>query len=182
MLFTCNHHEADTRIVLHASRSIKPVIITATDTDVLVLLTHAYPQCNNAKQWLMKTNPGIFIDIKTSCNFFGNDICQTLPGFHSITGCDTTSYPFGVGKISPFKKMRRLSKMHLLQDLGKNIDSFKRLDKPKLFFQTILYSGKENETFVSTRKRLYENQKYKNSSRLIPDTHSTDEHLKRADL
>ena len=33
-------------IVLHASRSTKPVIVTATVTDVLVLLTHAYPQCN----------------------------------------------------------------------------------------------------------------------------------------
>ena len=178
MLFTCIHHEADTRIVLHASRSIKPVIITAPDTDVLVLLTHAYPQCNNAKQWLMKTNPGIFSDIKIICNFFGNGICQILPGFHSITRCDTTSYPFGVGKICTFKKMRRLSKMYLLQDVGKNIDSFKRLDKLELFFQTILYSGKENETLVSARKRLYENQKYKNSSRLIPDTHNTDEHLK----
>ena len=182
MLFTRNHQEADTRLVLHASTSIKPIIITATDTDVLVLLTHAYRQCNYARQWLMKTNPGIFVDIKTVCNFFGNDICQILPGFHSITGCHTIFYTFGVGKISPFKKMRRLSKMHLLQDLGKNIDSFKRLDKPKLFFSTILHSGKGNETFVSTRKQLYENQEYKNSSRLIPDNHSTDEHLKRADL
>ena len=78
--------------------------------------------------------------------------------------------------------MRRLSKMHLLQNLGKNIDAFKRLDQPKLYFQTILFSGKENETFVSTRKRLYQNQKYKNGPRLIPDTHSTDEHLKRTDL
>ena len=40
----------------------------------------------------MKTNPRIFIDIKTICNFFGNGICPTLPGFHCITGCDTTSY------------------------------------------------------------------------------------------
>ena len=82
----------------------------------------------------MKTNPGIFIDIKTICNFFGNGICQILPGFHSIIGCDTTFFPFGVGKINPFKKMHRLSKMHLLQDVGKNIESFKRLGKPKLFF------------------------------------------------
>ena len=52
----------------------------------------------------MKTNPGMFIDIKTICNFFGNGICQILPGFHSITGCDTASYPFGVGKISPLRK------------------------------------------------------------------------------
>ena len=55
MLFTCIYHEADTHIVLHASKSTKPVIITATDTDVLVLLSHAYPQFNNAEQWLMKT-------------------------------------------------------------------------------------------------------------------------------
>ena len=69
MPFTCNHHKADTCIVLQASRSIQPVIIIATDTDFLVLSTHAYTQCNNVEQWLMKTNPGIFIDIKTICNF-----------------------------------------------------------------------------------------------------------------
>ena len=119
MLFTCNHHQTDTRIVLIASRSIKLVILTATATYVLVLLTHACPQCNNAKQWLMKTNPEIFFDMKTIFNFFGNGICQILPRFHSIIGCDTTSYPFAIGKISPFKKMGRLRKMHLLQNVGK---------------------------------------------------------------
>ena len=61
--------------------------------------------------------------------------------------------------------MRRLSKKHLLQDLGKNTDSFKRLGKPKLLLQTILYSGKETETLVSTRKRLYENQ----NTKTVPD-------------
>ena len=100
------------------------------------------------------------IDINSICNFFGNGMCKILSEFHSITGCDTASYPFGVEKRIPFKKMRRLSKMHLLYG-KKNIYSLKRSDKPKLFFQTILYSGKENKTFVSTRKQLYENQKYK---------------------
>ena len=119
MFFSYNRHEVDTRIALHARRSIKPIIITATDTDALVLLTRAYRQCNNAKQRLTKINAGTFIDIKTFCDFFGNGICQILPEFHSITGCDTTSYSFGVGKISPFNKMRRLRKMHKLQDLGK---------------------------------------------------------------
>ena len=93
----------------------------------------------------MKTNPGSFVDIEKNCNVFGNGIFQVLPGFHSITGCDTTSYPFGVGKMSCFKKMRCLSKMHLLQGVRKNIDSFKRLDKPKLFFQAILFSGKKRK-------------------------------------
>ena len=111
MLFTCNHHEVDTHIALHTLRSIKPVIITATDTDVLVLLTHACRQCNNAKQWLMKTNPEIFIDIARICNFFGKGMRHILSGFHSITVCNTTCNPFGIVKISPFQKMHGLSKM-----------------------------------------------------------------------
>ena len=129
----------------------------------------------------MKTNPRSFVDIEKNCNVFGNGICQVLPGFHSITGCDTTSYPFGVGKMSCFKKMRCLSKIHLLQDVRKNIDSFKRLDKPKLFFQAILFSGKKKK-LLSLQGNDLIMQKCKNNSRLIPDTHSTDEHIKRADL
>ena len=33
--------------------------------------------------------------------------------------------------------------MHLLQDVGQKIDTVKKLDKPKLLFQTISYSGEE---------------------------------------
>ena len=80
--------------------------------------------------------------MKTIFHFFRNGICQILPGFDSITGCYTTSYPFGVGKISPFKKMRRPSKLHLLQHVGKSLDLFKRLDKPKLIFQIALCTDK----------------------------------------
>ena len=39
MLFTCNHHEADTVIVSHAARSTKPVVVTARYTDVLALVS-----------------------------------------------------------------------------------------------------------------------------------------------
>ena len=35
--------------------------------------------------------------------------------------------------------------MHLLEGIGTPADSFKRLDKSKLFFETLLYSGKEDE-------------------------------------
>lgn len=42
----------------------------------------------------MKINPRMFTDIKA-----------ILPGFSSITGCDTAYYSFGVGQIGPFKKI-----------------------------------------------------------------------------
>ena len=99
----------------------------------------------------MKSNSRIFIDIKTICNFFRNGICQILPGFHSITSYYTTSYLFGVGKISPLRKCGVSANCICYKMWQKNTDSFKILDKRKLFFQTILYSGKENETYVFTR-------------------------------
>ena len=158
MLFTCIYHEADTRIVLHASKSTKPVIITATDTDVLVLLSHAYPQFNNAEQWLMKTillliSTQFVTSSETACvKFYQNSIVLLVviqPPTHLV-----------LKNVSRLRKCVVSTKCICYMG-KKNIYSFKRSDKPKLFFQTILYSGKENKTFVSTRKQLYENQKYK---------------------
>ena len=42
--------------------------------------------------------------------------------------------------------------MHLLQKMGRIVDSFKRLDWTKLFFQTTLYSGKEGEPLYLQEK------------------------------
>lgn len=41
-LESCNHHEADTRLILRAIKSVDPIIIHARDTDVLILLSYAY--------------------------------------------------------------------------------------------------------------------------------------------
>ena len=89
---------------------------------------------------------------------------------------------FLLEKLALSRKWVVLEKCICYKMWEKSIDSFKWLVKSKLFFQIILYSGKENEIFVSTRKRLYRNQKYKNNSRLIPVIHTVDEHLKWADL
>ena len=39
---SCNHIEADTRLILEALKSKHSVVITASDTDVLVLLCYAH--------------------------------------------------------------------------------------------------------------------------------------------
>lgn len=41
LLEKCNHHEADTRIVRHASLSDRPVVVVAADTDIFLLLVYA---------------------------------------------------------------------------------------------------------------------------------------------
>ena len=65
--------------------------------------------------------------------------------------------------------MQRLSKMHLLQDMGAIAERF--------FSKKFYIHAKKMNHLSLQRKRLYENQKYKISFRLIPDTYNKDEHL-----
>ena len=60
----------------------------------------------------MKADTNRYIDIKTIVEFYGRDVCLVFPAYHSITGCDTTSFPYKVGKIKPFIKM--VKKKHVL--------------------------------------------------------------------
>ena len=50
----CNHHEADTRVVRHASLSERHVVIVATDTDIFVLLVYAFSKVIPTEKWYMK--------------------------------------------------------------------------------------------------------------------------------
>jgi len=45
-----------------------------------------------------------------------------------------------------------------------------------------VHPGSEQESFVETRMRMYNNQKIKSSSSILPDESIADEHLKRSDL
>uniref|UniRef100_UPI00358E375C uncharacterized protein n=1 Tax=Myxine glutinosa TaxID=7769 RepID=UPI00358E375C len=180
-LESCNHHEADTRLVLHASKCEGSVVIKASDTDVLILLSYAYSVCKPPQDWFMKIDHR-YVSVKKLTTHFGDEVCQTLPAYHSITGCDTTSFPFRIGKIKPLKKMLKQEKSHLLSQLGRSNQSFQDATSAKCFFRTCMYSGSEQESFVETRIRTYNTQKVKSSSSILPDESSTNEHLKRSDL
>ena len=45
--------EADTRLILEASKSKHPVVLRASDTDVLVLMCYAHQQLSLENDWFM---------------------------------------------------------------------------------------------------------------------------------
>lgn len=89
------HEEADTKIIYHTCHlyeDVFNVLIKTCDTDVLILLLgnmdHLHNNnlkiymeygTNNCKKW---------INISEICTKLGPSICQSLPGFHALTGCD----------------------------------------------------------------------------------------------
>ena len=178
----CNHHEADTRIIAHAIPADTPVVVVASDTDILILLVYAYHKFmkETGRQVQMKIDTERFVNIKTIAENLPEDAINCLPAYHSITGCDTTSYPFGVGKVRPWTKALKKKKIKLLEDLEK--ENTEGLDAAETFVKTIMYPGKETDSVVDTRSKMYEKQKQKASSSLIPDPDSLNQHLKRARL
>ena len=180
-MFDCNHEEADYRLVLHALLCQQDVVVVAKDTDVLVLLIWAYVHFNVPYKWYMK---GIYTDISIICDYFGQNLCENILSFHAITGCDTASYMFRVGKVKVFQKlMKKPESCNLLKALENDIPLTEDdIGDLKQFVQTIMYSGKMSESYVETRVRLYDQQGNKNSTNLPPDPDSLLQDLKRKQL
>ena len=91
VLDSCNHQEADTRLVLHAGSHDSPVVVVSKDTDVLVLLAYAANLLKPKEPWFMKISKTDYIDIKQVVKYLRAGVCSVLPQIHAITGCDTTS-------------------------------------------------------------------------------------------
>ncbi|XP_078728559.1 uncharacterized protein LOC144944341 isoform X1 [Lampetra fluviatilis] len=106
------HEEADTCLLLHALHAAnvgsKAVIITAVDTDVMVLCLGfqkditcpIYQKCGTQ-------NRTRFVDISKLARSLGDSICDSLIGLQAFAGCDTVSAFAGRGKLNALKMVRK---------------------------------------------------------------------------
>ena len=117
--------EADTRLVLHALHADEHfkmcnvrgrTIVKCSDTDVLVLAVHYFPRMLNTDQlWLYMgavtsgKDGRRYIPVHELCSSLTNITREILPAAHALTGCDTTSSLFGIGKKSVFKLLKSSS-------------------------------------------------------------------------
>ncbi len=150
--------DADYNIALAACRTAQssPVTVIADDTDILVLLIHHWNQGYSSVS--MKTSTKV-IDIGEMKNQLGPVICQHILFLHAVTGCDTTSKPFGLSKSSVLTKAETLtiaSQVFLEEGQSKdNIDTAGRTALAALYGCADLNSGrvsKYNEKVVSACK------------------------------
>ena len=82
--------------------------------------------------------------------FLRKTICYNIIQFHALTGCDTTSFLYAVGKIKPFQKiMKNPNVLELISNLehivSANDDVIKNFE---IFIQTEVYNGTSKETYV----------------------------------
>ena len=111
--------EADTRMLLHAAHANDTfsaagiqgrIVIKSPDTDVLVLAVHYFPQMDSVKErWIetgvvsiRTTDLRRFIPVHDICRSHSPVFIKILPAIHALTGCDSTSAFFGIGKKSVY--------------------------------------------------------------------------------
>ena len=104
-LSPCNHEEADSRMLLHASHAAHcghhKVLIRTVDTDVVVLaVSVAQGLGSEYELWLAFGTSTHFryIAAHKIANRLGSEKSPALPMFHALTGCDTVSSFVGHGK------------------------------------------------------------------------------------
>ena len=78
------------------------IVVIAYDTDILVLLIY---HAHSSHQFYMETKHHT-IAIDTAQQALDVDACRSLLFVHEMTGCDTTSAMFGVGKTKAFKVLK----------------------------------------------------------------------------
>ena len=99
---TCDHEEADTRMLLHAKHAEKTcssVIIRSPDTDVAIIAISMKCKLFSDCYFLTGTKDKVrIIDLQKVTAALDSKLCVSLIGLHVFTGCDTTSAFYGRGK------------------------------------------------------------------------------------
>ena len=83
-LFSCNHEEADTRMIYHASLQEGPVVISANDSDVFILAAYACA-LDETRQWYFHYQNNSYCNLSKVASSLG-DAALYLSKFHALTG------------------------------------------------------------------------------------------------
>lgn len=176
--------EADTRLILHAydakQQGFEKIVIISRDTDVLVLAIHhnlgsnIWISCGTSKQ-------PKFLPVHEIRNNMQGDVVSALPLYHAVTGCDSTSQFYGLGKKSTWSVL--IKHPHLLSGLFTGrINEFISTTNISLVEQYIMLlyskSAEQHQSINSLRAQLFHTTD--NPSKLPPTSDAMKLHILRA--
>lgn len=126
-------------------------------------------------------------DIKRTKMLLGEELCQLLPVIHSLTGCDTTSKPFGTGKAAALKKRSTIYIQETLNTFCDIYASTERILQSGSEVISSLYGGVPHEGLDILRLRKFGSKVVAGSisvqvQSLLPTADAANFHIKRAYL
>ena len=181
-----DHEEADTRMMLHAlhaSADHTLVVVQSPDTDVAMLCAYTYSSLHCNELWFRTgTKDKLrYIPMHQVARKLGPTLCSALPGFHALTGCDSTSALCGIGKKKAFEVVKTSeSYQQDLAQLGANVELCMESKASCEKLVCAMYTSKDaGNTADDTRYWLF-CQKQKRNENLPPTSNSLQHHIQRA--
>lgn len=182
-----NVEEADERLFIHINHAVnntnvKSLLIASSDTDVFVCAIYYYHSVFKSsglqKLWTLsgKGHTTRYLPIHDICEVLDNQVIETLPAIHSLSGCDTTSK---VG-TKHAALIRAKGYSYLLQDFGKKDLSDGMLENAEEYLTRVL--SKDFKVMNDLRIFKYHRMKNLDFMKLPPTSSSLKLHIKRAYL
>ena len=102
--------DADYDLALTAYRQAEhhPTIVIADDTYTFCLLLHMNKENTHKQVFMQMDQSHKTVSISTLKEHLNKEFLETLPALHALSGCDSTSRPFGIGTstvVDKYKKM-----------------------------------------------------------------------------
>ena len=123
-----------------------------------------------------------YIPVHEICSSFASVFTSILPAVHALTGCDSVSSLYGIGKKKMIKIIQDKGAMSYedLQDVG--VRNLQSVEKASEKFVCDLYGGKGNREYDINKLRA-KHSKLKSASlaRLPPCRETLKQHVLRAD-
>ncbi len=180
-----DHDEADVTMVsyvLDATRHEMSIVqIVSDDTDVFLLLVYWVYKASIQSKIRMERWDGMILDINATCANLGLK-CLQLLGMYALSGCDTTSYPYGKGKIRALNTLLS-EEFPGLADIGEVSMTKEDLLQAALPFFRTLYQQPPETSMESARFNLF--AKKRNTPKIMalpPTSDNLSYHVLRAHL
>lgn len=186
-----NHEEADV-IIVHqmlaaAANGARNISIICDDTDVFLLLSYFYSKHNLTINLIMEpTSAGRTVtDIKKTAETHDMILGSVLAA-HALSGCDTTSTLFGIGKLTVLKA---ITSGHSLDQMGQEDADMNDVIKEATNFMAHCYGIKlsSDKDMSAVRFDVWTKKNAKKSMssapklrQLPPTTEAFHAHVKRA--
>ena len=179
------HDEADVTMISYvlqaASCGQKVIRVLSDDTDVFVLLVYWVYQAKLQCKIQMERWDGTVLNINATCADLGPR-CLQLLGVHALSGCDTTSYPYGKGKISALNTLLAGDFPGLATVLGEvGATPTDLMEAAKPFFLA-LYGQQPDMSMESARFSLFTKKKNAKVMTLPPTSDNLLLHVLRSHL
>ena len=140
-----------------ASRGAKTVRILSDDTDVFVLMVYWCWRMEITCQLQMERWDQTVLNINLTAENLGEK-CRSILAVHAFSGCDTTSYPCGKGKVSALKAMTAVPG-DLLNVFGEEGATDLQITEAVRSFFLALYNQRGSASLNMARFKIYRKRK-----------------------